>query len=76
LHHVGTYRIHGSMDACPCLTTFFGTAHTILSGTVPKKEVKQGQAYIEQCMRYVPTWCKGMPLDCESGFDKTYGGCE
>lgn len=52
------------------------TVHDSIVCAVPKKEVKQGQAYIEQCMRYVPTWCKGMPLDCESGFDKTYGGCE
>ena len=52
------------------------TVHDSIVCAVPKKEIEEGQAYIEQCMRYVPTWCKGMPLDCESGFDKSYGGCE
>ena len=36
---------------------------------------EQAQQFIETCMRAVPSWCEGMPLDCESGVGKTYGSC-
>jgi len=52
------------------------TVHDSIVCNVPEQEVKEAQQYIEKCMRYIPSWCTGMPLDCESGFDKTYGGCE
>ena len=38
--------------------------------------VEEAQTYIEGCMRYVPTWAEGLPLDCESGVAKSYGDCE
>jgi hypothetical protein len=31
--------------------------------------------YVEECMRWVPDWAAGLPVDCESGFGKSYGDC-
>jgi DNA polymerase len=52
------------------------TVHDSIVCSVMEDEIEQAQTYIEKCMRYVPTWCEGMPLDCESGTGKSYGGCE
>ena len=52
------------------------TVHDSIVCVVPEDEVDKAQKYIEGCMRKVPSWCKGMPLDCESGTAKTYGECE
>ena len=52
------------------------TVHDSIVCLVPEDEIGKAQKYIEGCMRKVPLWCKGMPLDCESGVGKTYGGCE
>tara|TARA_R100001377_G_scaffold37378_1_gene20800 strand:- start:59 stop:1333 length:1275 start_codon:yes stop_codon:yes gene_type:complete len=52
------------------------TVHDSIVCCVKDEEVKDAQEYIESCMRWVPTWAKGMPLDCESGVAKSYGECE
>jgi len=52
------------------------TVHDSIVCCVKDKEVKDAQEYIESCMRWVPAWAKGMPLDCESGVAKSYGECE
>ena len=52
------------------------TVHDSIVCCVPEDRVDTAREYIEACMRYVPDWCEGMPLDCESGVGKTYGGCE
>ena len=52
------------------------TVHDSIICCVPEDEVNEAQQFIETCMRAVPSWCEGMPLDCESGVGKTYGGCE
>tara|TARA_R110000796_G_scaffold9801_2_gene33222 strand:+ start:1458 stop:3284 length:1827 start_codon:yes stop_codon:yes gene_type:complete len=52
------------------------TVHDSIVVCVPENEVDEAQAFIEQCMRHVPEWAKGLPLDCESGAAKTYGDCE
>ena len=52
------------------------TVHDSIVCCVPEGKVDTAREYIETCMRYVPDWCVGMPLDCESGVGKTYGGCE
>ena len=51
------------------------TVHDSIICCVPKDEVNEAQQFIETCMRAVPSWCVGMPLDCESGAGKTYGSC-
>ena len=52
------------------------TVHDSIVVCVPENEVDEAQEYVEQCMRHVPEWAKGLPLDCESGVAKTYGDCE
>ena len=52
------------------------TVHDSVVVCVPKESAKAGQEYIEACMRYVPDWAEGLPLDCESGMAKSYGDCE
>ena len=34
------------------------------------------KAYVEKCMRWVPDWAEGLPINCESGTGKSYGDCE
>jgi DNA polymerase I-like protein with 3'-5' exonuclease and polymerase domains len=51
------------------------TVHDAVACIVPDDEVEQARAYVEGCMRWVPDWAKGMPLDCESGYGKSYGDC-
>ena len=52
------------------------TVHDSVVCCVPEEEVEEAQQYIESCMRIVPDWATGLPLDCESGVGKSYGECE
>ncbi len=52
------------------------TVHDSVIGCVPIDEAEEAQQYIEKCMKYVPKWAKGLPLDCESGVARAYGDCE
>jgi DNA polymerase len=52
------------------------TVHDSIVCCVPEEEVQEAQAYVEACMRWVPDWAKGLPIDCESGIGKSYGDCE
>ena len=60
-----------SLDLTPVLTV-----HDSIVVTVPDKDIEAGTSYVELCMRSVPSWAKGLPLDCESGVAKAYGDCE
>jgi hypothetical protein len=40
-----------------------------------KEEASEAVAFVEQCMRWVPKWAAGCPINCESGFGDTYGDC-
>ena len=53
------------------------TVHDAIACIVPDDEVqiKEGVAYIEECMRWTPEWAKGLPVNCESGVAKSYGDC-
>lgn len=51
------------------------TVHDSIACCVPDEEVDEARNYIESCMRMVPKWASGLPLDCESGVGKSYGGC-
>lgn len=51
------------------------TVHDAVAALVPKADVKEGQEYIEQCMKWRPTWAQTLPLNCESGAGKSYGEC-
>jgi len=51
------------------------TVHDAVACIVPETEVEEAQAYIEDCMRWTPEWADGLPVNCESGFGKSYGDC-
>ena len=52
------------------------TVHDSVVCCVPDDEVAEARSYIETCMREVPDWADGLPIDCESGVGKSYGDCE
>ena len=51
------------------------TVHDAVACLVPKSEAKEGQKYIEECMRWRPLWAQTLPLNCESGVGESYGEC-
>ncbi len=51
------------------------TVHDAIACIVKEEEVKEAQAYVEECMRWTPEWATGLPVNCESGFGKSYGDC-
>jgi len=51
------------------------TVHDAIACVVPKEQVEEAVAYVEESMRWVPDWAQGLPLDCESGYAESYGDC-
>lgn len=51
------------------------TVHDAIACIAPEAEAFQAQAYVEDCMRWVPPWAEGLPLNCESGMGVNYGEC-
>ena len=51
------------------------TVHDAVACIARKEEADEARAYAEDCMRTVPTWAQGLPLDCESGMGVNYGEC-
>lgn len=51
------------------------TVHDAIGCVAPEAEKEEARAYIEECMRYVPKWATGLPLNCESGMGYSYGDC-
>lgn len=51
------------------------TVHDAIAVCVRDVDVEDAQAYVEECMRWVPEWATGLPLNCESGAGKSYGDC-
>lgn len=51
------------------------TVHDAVACIAPEEEAKEAQAYVEECMRWTPEWAQGLPVNCESGFGKSYGDC-
>lgn len=51
------------------------TVHDAIACIAPKEEAEEARAYVEQCMRWVPAWAPGLPLNCESGMGENYGEC-
>jgi DNA polymerase len=52
------------------------TVHDSIVCCVPDEEALACKAYVEDCMRWVPTWAVGLPVDCEAGMGKNYGETE
>jgi hypothetical protein len=51
------------------------TVHDAVASIAKKGYAKEARAYVEECMRFVPEWAAGCPIDCESGMGLTYGDC-
>lgn len=49
------------------------TVHDSAVACVRQEEAEEAQAYIEACMRWVPDWAEGLPVDCESDIGTRYG---
>lgn len=51
------------------------TVHDAIACIVPEAEVQTAVEYVEMCMRMRPKWGMELPLNCESGYGKSYGDC-
>jgi DNA polymerase I-like protein with 3'-5' exonuclease and polymerase domains len=51
------------------------TVHDAIACVVPESVCSEAQAYIEECMRWTPEWAIGLPVNCESGYGRSYGDC-
>ena len=51
------------------------TVHDAIACIVPENERDTGREFVELCMRIRPKWAPDLPLNCESGVDKSYGRC-
>jgi DNA polymerase len=51
------------------------TVHDAVACIAPKEEAQEAMAYVMECMRYIPDWAEGIPLNCEAGVGESYGDC-
>ena len=51
------------------------TVHDAVAWVARKEEAEEAAAYGEACMRWVPDWAEGWPLNCEYGVGDNYGEC-
>ena len=51
------------------------TVHDAVACIALEEEAQEAQTYIEECMRWRPTWAQALPLNCESGMGRSYGDC-
>jgi DNA polymerase len=51
------------------------TVHDAVACVAPKEEAEEAMAYVMECMRFVPEWAQGIPLNCEAGYGESYGDC-
>jgi len=51
------------------------TVHDAVACIAPETEVLEAKRYVEECMRLAPEWATGIPLNCESGYGRSYGDC-
>lgn len=50
------------------------TVHDSIVACVRHQEIPAARMYMEQCLRYVPEWADGLPVDCEIDEGERYGG--
>ena len=51
------------------------TVHDAIGCIAPEEEAEESMQHIYACMRSVPEWAAGLPLDCEGGYGASYGEC-
>lgn len=52
------------------------TTHDEIVTCVPEKEGDAALKIMVEVMRTPPDWCRGLPLNAEGGFAKSYGDCK
>jgi len=51
------------------------TVHDAIAIVAKVEEADVARAFVEDCMRWRPSWAQGLPLACESGMGASYGDC-
>lgn len=51
------------------------TVHDAIACVAPEEEAEEAQAFVEACLRTRPMWAPDLPLNCESGYGRSYGDC-
>ncbi len=51
------------------------TVHDAVMSVVPEGQEEEALLYINECMRWRPSWATTLPLACELGIGKSYGDC-
>ncbi len=51
------------------------TVHDAVACIAKKEESSEARDFVEECMRWVPKWAAGCPINCESGIGEDYGAC-
>ena len=51
------------------------TVHDSVVVIAKQEEASEAKAFVEQCMRWVPKWATGCPIDCEAFMGASYGEC-
>ena len=49
------------------------TVHDSIIALAREDQRDEARAYVESCMRWVPPWAKGLPINCESKWGYNYG---
>lgn len=52
------------------------TVHDSLVVIAPEKDKDEALEYVTKCMRYLPLWAEGLPVDCKASYAKRYGDCK
>ena len=51
------------------------TVHDAVMCVVPEAEAKEALPYVNECMRWRPSWAETLPLACELGMGTNYDEC-
>jgi DNA polymerase I-like protein with 3'-5' exonuclease and polymerase domains len=51
------------------------TVHDAVMCVVPEAEAKEALSYVNECMRWRPSWAETLPLACELGMGVNYDEC-
>jgi DNA polymerase len=49
------------------------TVHDSIIALARENERDEARAYVESCMRWLPAWAQGLPINCESKWGYNYG---
>lgn len=49
------------------------TVHDSIIALAKEDQLDEARAFVESCMRWVPPWAEGLPINCESKWGYNYG---